>query len=457
MADTEPRTMEISVGNDVQGIRARLLRWLVLRSEAATLAIIYSVATGVLSGLAGMALALVLHWVQHRAFGYSLAIVTGPESFLEGVSSASKTRRIAVLTVCGLIAGLGWYLLRRFGRPLTSVSSAVKESTNLMPVAETMIHGLLQMVTVAMGSPLGREVAPRELGALLGQHVARWGKVSDEDFRLLVACGAGAGLAAVYNVPTAAMVFILEVLVKRVSLKILLYAGTSCTTAAWVARAALGADPQYSIPAYGVDEPLVLWSLAFGPLLGAAGYAFSRWTEKCTRAAPLKISQVWKSALAFLIVGIISTVLPQLLGNGKGPAELAFSDNLSPGLALLLIVAKLLSLTLVLRAGARGGLLTPGFSLGALIAIAIGGLMQPWMTFATDGTLAIVGAASFLSSSMAMPFTAIFLSMEFLDAPLPFLLPITIAVVSASAVRLALKSALERRAAATPMAFTPSR
>ncbi|CDZ68346.1 Hypothetical protein NGAL_HAMBI2605_66370 [Neorhizobium galegae bv. orientalis] len=84
MAGTDLRTIEIHVGNDVQGVRrARLLRWLGQRREAATFAIIYSVATGVLSGLAGMALALVLHWVQHRAFGYSLAIVIGPESFLK--------------------------------------------------------------------------------------------------------------------------------------------------------------------------------------------------------------------------------------------------------------------------------------------------------------------------------------------------------------------------------------
>lgn len=81
-----------------------------------------------------------------------------------------------------------------------------------MPAGTTTIHALLQIVTVALGSPLGREVAPREMGALGAGMVARkLGLLADET-RTLVACGAGAGLAAVYNVPLAGALFSLEVM-----------------------------------------------------------------------------------------------------------------------------------------------------------------------------------------------------------------------------------------------------
>jgi H+/Cl- antiporter ClcA len=80
-----------------------------------------------------------------------------------------------------------------------------------MPAGTTTIHALLQIVTVALG-PLGREVAPREMGALGAGMVARkLGLLADET-RTLVACGAGAGLAAVYNVPLAGALFSLEVM-----------------------------------------------------------------------------------------------------------------------------------------------------------------------------------------------------------------------------------------------------
>src|ERR1700692_3236055 len=70
--------------------------------------------TGVGAGLGGMLLALLLHWIQHVAFGYSIQHVISSESFLDGVSGATPERRVLVLVICGLVAGLGWWTLYRF-------------------------------------------------------------------------------------------------------------------------------------------------------------------------------------------------------------------------------------------------------------------------------------------------------------------------------------------------------
>lgn len=161
------------------------------------------VLTGILAGLSGMVLALILHAIQHLAFGYSYGQIVGSVSFLQGVTESSWPRRIVAIVAGGAVAGFGWWLLGRYGQRRVSIAAAVANPCVPMPAGTTTIHALLQIVTVALGSPLGREVAPREMGALGAGMVARKLRLLEDETRTLIACGAGAGLAAVYNVPLA--------------------------------------------------------------------------------------------------------------------------------------------------------------------------------------------------------------------------------------------------------------
>ena len=124
------------------------------------------VLTGILAGLSGMVLALILHAIQHLAFGYSYGQIVGSVSFLQGVTESSWPRRIVAIVAGGAVAGFGWWLLGRYGQRRVSIAAAVANPCVPMPAGTTTIHALLQIVTVALGSPLGREVAPREMGAL---------------------------------------------------------------------------------------------------------------------------------------------------------------------------------------------------------------------------------------------------------------------------------------------------
>ncbi|RAB79394.1 chloride channel protein, partial [Burkholderia multivorans] len=135
------------------------------------------------------------------AYGYGAAHLVGTESFLTGVTDADPLRRVAAMIVCGIVAGGGWWALYRYGQPLVGIRRAVQAADPRMPLVSTTMHALLQIVTVALGSPLGREVAPREIGALIAGRLAHRAGLTRDDCRLMVACGAGAGLAAVYNVP----------------------------------------------------------------------------------------------------------------------------------------------------------------------------------------------------------------------------------------------------------------
>ena len=166
-------------------IAIRKPRWLTL--------VLVTLAIGVGSGLGGMALGLLLRLVQHAAYGYDLHTILGKVSFLQEVTAASDLRRFLALCSCGAVAGIGWWLLFRFGSPLVSIRQAVNGGR--MPLGATLTHAILQIVTVGLGSPLGREVAPRELGAALATKLCARASLTPEYTRTMIACGAGAGLA----------------------------------------------------------------------------------------------------------------------------------------------------------------------------------------------------------------------------------------------------------------------
>ncbi|WP_039850607.1 chloride channel protein, partial [Neisseria sp. oral taxon 014] len=163
---------------------------------------------GITGGLVGIVLTELLHFVQHHAYGYALD--GGHQSFREGVEAAAPLRRFYALLSCGVAAGGGWWLLKRYGKPLVGIKASLAKPLAGLPFAATVSHALLQIVTVGLGSPLGREVAPREMTAAFASLWVRRLGLDEDGARLLIACASGAGLAAVYNVPLAATLFILE-------------------------------------------------------------------------------------------------------------------------------------------------------------------------------------------------------------------------------------------------------
>lgn len=404
-----------------------------------------TVLTGIGAGLGGMALALLLHLIQHLAYGYSIAHLVGHESFYEGVAAASAERRIAVLLACGAIAGFGWLVVYRYGRPLVSIKKAITSGDPLMPPVTTTAHALLQIVTVALGSPLGREVAPREIGSLIAGWLSHYAGLSVEQTRLMVACGAGAGLAAVYNVPLGGAIFVLEVLLRSFELRVVIPALASSVIAAVVAWLGLGDESQYIVPHFALSANLVIWSIVMGPVFGVAAFAFVQLTGRARAAAPKGWTLPVLSIANFLVVGLLAVLFPQILGNGKTPAQLGFSSELTIGLAATLLLIKVAITTSSLRAGAQGGLLTPGMSNGALLAIVLGGawtLMWPGIPM---GAFALVGATAFLASSMNMPITALVLMVEFTRIDHDFIVPMLCAVAGSIAVNRLLETKMKTR------------
>jgi H+/Cl- antiporter ClcA len=390
-------------------------------------------AVGVAAGCGGTTLALLLRFVQHHAYGYSLGALVGSETFLAGASSASPERRLLALVVCGLVAGVGWWVLYRFGRPLVSIAKGITLGGPRMPFVTTAVHDLLQIVTVGLGSPLGREVAPRELGAVFATMLSDRMTLTAKTQRIMIACGAGAGLAAVYNVPLSGTLFTLEVLLGTFQIEAMVPALATSVIATLISWIGLGNRIQYPIPDLAISGSLLTWSILAGPLFGLAAF----WFVQLTGAARARAPRDWRllpwSLLVFSAIGLLSIPFPQLLGNGKGIGYLSFESSLTLKLAAALLVLRLLVILASLRAGAAGGLLTPGMTVGCLLAVILGsGWNHIWPAGALGG-FAIVGGAAFLASSMKMPLTAVALMMEFTRADHDFLVPISLAVAGSAA------------------------
>ncbi|WP_312686736.1 chloride channel protein [Kosakonia sp.] len=387
--------------------------------------------TGIAAGTAGMLIALMLHEIQHLAFGYSQRSLIGGPPFLQGVSEASALRRVAALTIAGIIAGWGWWLLARYAKKRLSVSAAVSDIRQPMPAATTLCHAMLQVVTVAMGSPLGRESAPREVGALFAGGIARRCGLSEADIKLVIACGAGAGLAAVYNVPLAGAIFTLEVLLVTFRWDAVIAAIITSAVAAFIASLVLGNERQYLFSAPAAPVSLIVWAALAGPVFGYAASLFRR----MSRQARGSVKSNWQMPLfcfvAFTCLGLLSIWFPQLPGNGRGPVQLSFGGDVTLPLAAILIGLKVFSIWMVLRSGAEGGLLTPGLAIGALLGALLFLLVGAFFPGSSIGEFALTGGAAFLASSMQMPLTAIVLLMEFTGMDFSFFVPLSLCVAGA--------------------------
>lgn len=389
-----------------------------------------SLVVGVGSGFLGMSLALILHYIQHLAYGYSLDLIISDESFLHGVSASSPERRVLILTLCGLVAGVGWWLLYSYGKPLVSIGEALKTDKK-MPFVSTIVHALLQIITIALGSPLGREVAPRELGSLFATWVSEQAGLTVKETKIMIACGAGAGLAAVYNVPLGGAVFTLEVLFCTYNWALLIPALITSAIATLVSWSGLGIESIYLVADLKLSTSIMLWAILTSPIFGFAAYWFIHIANLQRTKSFHDRKMILAALINFGFIGLLAIYFPVLLGNGKSAVQMEFSSFASIGLSALIFLLRCIIVWGSLRVGAQGGLLTPSMANGALLAAVLGGIWTHFFPAEPFSGFIAIGATSFLAAAQKMPITAIVLIFEFTHIHFDFLVPIMLSVAGA--------------------------
>ncbi|GAC1579930.1 MAG: hypothetical protein NVS3B18_13650 [Candidatus Dormibacteria bacterium] len=186
-----------------------------------------------------------------------------------------------------------------------------------------------------------------------------WARLPTWQRRPLVASGAGAGLAAVYNVPLGGALFALEVALATLALPLVLPALAVSVIATAVAWITLGTAHPDTMPVCGVHGAQLVWAVLLGPLIGIAAVGWVRLIARAASVHPRGRSGLLAVPLVFGGLGLLAIPYPELLGNGKGIVQLAVVGGLSLRLAALLVVLKPVVTAACLGAGAPGGLFTP--------------------------------------------------------------------------------------------------
>lgn len=376
--------------------------------------------TGVASGLVGIFCHYLLEFIQVLAFGKDKG------DLLLLFQSVSAFRRFLVLLVVGVLASLFWYFLQRrvFLLSISKAKQLVgKRSPNFLGQS---LHALVQVAIVAAGASIGKEGAPRELGALFGGSFSKGLRLDTSDRQLLMACGAGAGLASVYQVPFASALFVIETLGVGWKLKNIVIILITTYVSAYCARPIVGGQAIYLVDKVPLHSSGFMLAIILAVFVTPLAMVFAYVTKKASSSRITDKAILWTLPLAFLILAGLSTYFPIFMGNGQVLAQWLFAGNSSAYLPVILIIKSLL-VCLLLRSGAYGGTLTPSFALGVGAGYLITVLLGIFDFSLSPDLGMLLGATIFLGTTLDAPLTGIALVVGFTGTGGVIILPLVLA------------------------------
>jgi chloride channel protein, CIC family len=385
--------------------------------------------TGIGTGVAAAVLTQLLELVQRTMWAGSGV------DLLSAAERASAWRHILVLLGAGLVTGAGQIILRHLSSSNgIEISAAIWFHAGRLPTLRTLGSALLSVLIVGMGASLGREGAPKQAGAAIANILSDKGQLSDEQRSLLVACGAGAGMAAAYGVPLGGALFALEVMRGMLALRFVLPALVTSLVATAVSWVALPNAPTYVIPADSSSVSSAVWALVAGPIAGVVSVGYVRTVAWADRRKPRGWLRLVVPVVSLGLLGAVSIPFPQVLGNGKDIAQLAFAGQVAPALLLTLLLLKPAATVLCLGSGAPGGLFTPTLALGALLGGVLGHAWSWFWPGVPPGVFAVLGAAAVLAATTQGPISAVVLMMELTGRDRSFIVPLLLGVATATLV-----------------------
>lgn len=366
---------------------------------------------GLLAGVAGAATTLLLHGVEHLTYHYTFG------TLLTGVGDSSPARRAVGPMIGGALAGFGWWMLRR-RTVVPPLAETITENRPLARLANSIDAGL-QVLLVGSGASLGREGAPRQLAAAIGDFATTRLTLTARDREILLACAAGAGLGAVYSVPLGGAMFAARILLHTWHPRVLGTALITSSLAVAVASPVTHLEHPLTWPDARTSYLFVFLALAVAPLAASLGLVFNR---VMAFARPKVQFRSWVLIPAIagvgLLTGICSIWWPELPGNGRSVLTVSVDSTLTLGAAAVILLLKPVLTALFLRAGAVGGLLTPALATGAAAgSIAALGLNQLAGTEIHVAAMALTCAAGVLAVTQQAPLFAALFVWELAEPP----------------------------------------
>jgi len=388
------------------------------------------VVTGVATGLFGAGLMALLQFVEKVSFGFHGG------SYQAAVAATSPLHRVLVLTLAGLIGAVGWFLVRRYlGHEKSEIDDALWNGDGELGARRSLATSVISEVVIGMGASAGREAAPKLMGGASGSVLSHWLHLSPAQKRLLVACGGGAGFAAVYNVPLGGAIFTAEVMLGSFALPTVLTALVCSLTATLTGWLFLSRSATYvDVPTYHYSGSIMVWSVVAGVVIGLLSVAYVRLLGWVSHYRARGTTLLWVMPLAFAVVGVVGMRYPQLFGNGKDIAHDAFVGVGGAGLLFALFALKPLVTALTLGSGAAGGVFTPFLATGAVLGGFLGLAWTHVWPGAPVGAFALIGAAAMIGASMQAPLAGLVLVIELTHSGFDLMLPMMTATALATLV-----------------------
>jgi len=405
------------------------LRLALIRHEELTGIVFWAASIGFLGALASVAF-------REGIRLFELALTGNNGSLVLVASLLPWWARILVPVFGGLVAGLIMYYGTRALQVGRSVDymEAIVVGNGVIGARGTLIKSLSSLCTIASGGSIGREGSMVQLAALIGSKLGGLVHAPVPRLRLMVACGASAGIASAYNAPIAGALFVAEIVMGSIAMESFGPLLVASVTANATIHNFLGYGPVFHAPAF---QFISNWELGIYALLGVLlGHlappflALLQWSKE--QFARLNWKPYATLPLGGLLVGGISVYVPQVWGNGYSTVSDILSGNLTGQMLLLILVAKVLSTASTVGSGAVGGVFTPTLFVGAAIGATVGGVLHlAFPTVVSAGSAyALVGMGGFLAATTHAPLMSILMIFE-MTLDYQVVLPLMLACVTA--------------------------
>ena len=437
----------------------RLLRWRVwiqekLQPTEWQVTLMWAALAGVLGALSAILFTTLTERVHDWFGNSSLGVV-------DSMARLPWWGCLLVPTLGGVLAGA----ILLYGQRLTRAQSstdymeAIAIGNGNVPVRASLVKSAAALFSIGSGGSIGREGPMVQLAAVMASTIGRWRKFSPPQLRLLVACGAAAGIASAYNAPIGGSFFVAEIILGTIAMESLGPLVVSAVAATLTVQVLTAAHVLYRVPAF---QPVSLFELPayilLGFLMGVLAPIFLillKWSENFFLS--LKLPLVLRLGLGGLVVGALAINVPAVCGNGYSVIVSMLSGNALWASIVGVFACKWLATMASFGSGAPGGVFTPSLFMGASAGLLFGTAIHEFIPGAAvdPRAFAVVGMGAFLSAASHAPVMAVIMLFEMTlsyDIILPLLLCSVIAYYTSKSLEGAslYSEVLKRKAASAP-------
>jgi CIC family chloride channel protein len=368
--------------------------------------LLLSIFIGVISGLLVVSFRMAIDWLSVLLLGSS--------------PNPHQPRLIAVPALAGVVIAL----LTRYAFPnvrgsgINQTKAALYINNGYISFRTVIGKFLLSALAIGSGHSLGPEDPSLQIGAGVASLISRRIGMSKEKLRIFAPIGAAAGLAAAFNAPISAILFVIEEVIGQWSAAVLGSIVLSAVSSVVVARSFWGSQPMFRIPTVTLRDSREL--LAYAVLGVFGGFASLLFAKSLSYLRP-KLrrqpgwSQMMQPCLAGLLVGGIGYFgLPQVMGAGYGAIDQAMHSQFAWKMLLVLALFKIIATTLSFSSGTPGGMFAPTLFIGAMLGAAVGSFEKIYFPHLTGsiGSYALVGMGVLFAAFLRAPLTSVFMVLE---------------------------------------------